>query len=109
MAKYLVASHQLRCKHQGHTRLFIYPNGAPFNKATFVQQVKLQLALSGIDPEPYSGHSFRSGGSTDGAMVGLKDWELKVMGRWNSQAYHRYIRTPVSVLTQFAAKLAAGF
>ena len=84
--------------------LFIFSNGSLMTKTLFIKQVPLLLISCGISPNQYSGHSFRVGGATDAASSGLQDWELKVMGRWTREAYHRYIRTPQSHLIGFTRR-----
>ena len=73
--------------------LFIFSNGSFLTKTLFIKQVQLLIISCGISPNQYSGHSFRVGGATDVASSGLQDWELRLMGHWTSEAYHRYIRT----------------
>jgi len=48
----------------------------------------------GVDPTCFSGHSFRIGAVTMAAKVGVEDATIKMLGRWESSAYQRYIRTP---------------
>ena len=40
----------------------------------------------------FSGHSFRKGGATSLALAGCPDSFIRVMGRWSSDAYLRYIK-----------------
>ena len=89
--------------------LFIFSNGSVLTKTLFIKQVQLLLISCGISPNQYSGHSFRVGGATDAASSGLQDWELKVMGRWTSEAYHRYIRTPQSHLIGFTRRMLKNY
>ena len=81
--------------------LFQFSNGCVMTRALFVQQTKMYLSLLGFNSSQYSGHSFRSGGATTAAAAGLLDWEIKLLGRWTSDAYRRYIRTPVAMLVKF--------
>jgi hypothetical protein len=91
---------------KNHNRpLFIFQNGVSLSRALFVSNVKMYLALAGIDPRGYSGHSFRIGGATTAAAAGLADWEIKILGRWSSDTYQRYIRTPTSSLIGFAKRM----
>lgn len=85
---------------------FQFPNGCILTKSLFVKQTKLLVSLVGLPVDQYSGHSYRSGSATSGAAAGLADWEIKMLGRWSSDAYQRYIRTPVPVLVGFAKRLA---
>lgn len=85
--------------------LFVFKNSVPLSRKLFVNHVKMYLALSGIDPEHYSGHSFRIGGATTAAAAGLADWEIQILGRWTSNTYQRYIRTPSTLLVNFAQRM----
>lgn len=85
--------------------LFIFGNGVTLSRVLFIKQVKMFLALAGIDPDNYSGHSFRIGGATTAAAAGLADWEIQVLGRWTSNTYQRYIRTPSTLLVGFAQRM----
>ena len=83
----------------------MYSNGVILTKHLFVTQTKLALASLGYQAGNYSGHSFRSGSATSAAAAGLADWEIKLLGRWSSQAYQRYIRTPEGLLTSFSKRI----
>ncbi len=56
------------------------------------QQGWTALASAGVDSTPYSGHSFRSGAATTAASRGIGDATIKMLGRWNSEAYQLYIK-----------------
>jgi len=85
--------------------LFTDKYGVPLKKSYFVNTIKLLLSLCGIDPQKYSGHSFRAGASTTGGNRGFKKWEIKMLGRWKSEAYACYLRNP-KIAVNFAKKLA---
>ena len=61
--------------------------------------------MVGYQSENYSGHSFRSGSATSAAAAGMSDWEIKLLGRWSSSAYQRYIRSPVPLLASFSKRI----
>lgn len=85
--------------------LFMDRNLHVLRKQYFVATTKLVLASAGYDPTLYSGHSFRAGSATAGASVGFSEWELKMLGRWSSDAYHIYLRDD-GLVTSFARRLA---
>ena len=79
--------------------------GLPLSKDYFVSATRLSLALAGHDPMLFSGHSFRAGAATTAGDQGFDDWEIKMLGRWNSSAYSIYLRNP-KVVSTFASRLA---
>jgi hypothetical protein len=74
--------------------------------ALFVKYTKQFIKELGLDKKAYSGHSYRIGGATSGAAAGFTSHELKILGRWNSEAYLGYIRTPEHALFNFAKRMA---
>ena len=99
LIKYIIAGKPLNAP------LFTMSTGSPLSKYIFVNNTKLALSLLGYDHTKYSGHSYRSGSATSAALAGMSDYEIKLLGRWSSDVYHRYIRTPVSLLTSFANRI----
>ena len=85
--------------------LFMYSNGAALTRTQFVTQTRLLLATLGYNTSSYSGHSYRAGSATTAAANGLPDWQIKLLGRWNSDAYHRYVRASVQTVLQFSKLL----
>ena len=86
--------------------LFIHENGSPLSRSTFVGKVKEALAAASIPQQNYSGHSFRIGAATSAAAAGVPDHVIKLLGRWNSEAYSLYIRTPRESLASISSRLA---
>ena len=83
--------------------------GHILTKSYFVSVTRILLASLGLDPSRFSGHSYRAGSATTGADRGFDQWELKMLGRWSSDAYQIYLRNPKLVST-FSKRLAAhGF
>ena len=95
-------------KQSGSYPLFAFSNGAPLSKYVFIRCTRLALSLLGYPCDQYSGHSFRSGSATTAATVGMSDYEIKLLGRWSSDAYHRYIRAPVPLLATFSKRLCTN-
>ena len=87
--------------------LFFFANGKPLTRPRFVTEVKQALAQAGVDSSGYSGHSFRSGAATTAAQRGIGDATIKMLGRWKSNAYQLYVKTPRQQLAQ-VSKLLAG-
>lgn len=84
--------------------LFAHQSGEPLTRKTFLTWLKGALARLGITGK-YSGHSFRIGAATTAALAGIPDHLIKTMGRWLSNAYQLYIRTPPAILDQVASRL----
>ena len=67
---------------------------------------------SSFDPECHlsrnASHSFRIGAATAAGSAGLPTWLIKTLGRWSSDCYERYIRTPKDVLVSVPCQLTAN-
>ncbi|XP_078343927.1 uncharacterized protein LOC144629561 [Oculina patagonica] len=62
---------------------------------------------AGLPYKSLKGHSFRIGAASTAAAAGLPDWLIKVLGRWSSDCYQLYIRTPQNVLLSAAPRMAS--
>ena len=100
MVRYLAA------RGGGSGPLFMFRDNKPLTRSRFVIRVREALRIMGIDESPYSGHSFRSGAATTAAREGIEDSTIKMLGRWRSSAYHRYIKMPREQLAQVSGRLA---
>jgi hypothetical protein len=89
---------------QSDLPLFVDNAGTVLRNSYFQSTTKLLLTASGFDASLYSGHSFRAGGATSAADAGFSDWEIKMLGRWASNAYNVYLRNP-KVVCSFAERL----
>ena len=101
----LLASMAVRPARQGP--LFVYMDGTPLTRDKLVETVRRTLQQAGISPAGYSGHSFRIGATTTAAQAGLEDSVVKMLGRWESSAYLRYIKTPRETLAALSSCLAS--
>ena len=61
-----------------------------------------------MQPEKYTGRSFRIGSVTTAAVQGIQDSLIKTMGRWKSVVYQLYVQTPREQLAAVAATLVAA-
>ena len=50
--------------------------------------------LCDLDPSRYKGHSFRIGAASYAADRGFSDAQIRMLGRWKSNAFLRYLRVP---------------
>lgn len=86
--------------------LFQLSSGLPLARSDLTTFLSMLLRLVGLDPQHYSGHSFRIGGATSATIAGLNDYEIKLLGRWSSDCYKRYIRSPLSLFLNVAPRIA---
>ena len=56
-----------------------------------------------MDKGSYNTHSFRIGGST--STIGAGILQVKMLGKWKSNAYQCYVRTPPEKLASLSKKL----
>ena len=82
---------------RGPARTFHFADGSPLTKAAFVNHVRTTLSTVGVTASAYADHSFCIGTATATAEAGLEDSVIRLLGRWNSDAFLRYVRTPRDV------------
>ena len=95
--------------------LFRFENGTPLTRPVFVSKIRQTLQQAGMDPTRYAGHSFRIGAATTAAAQGVSDATIQLLGRWRSDSYVRYVRTPrqelaymTRLLTQESLRFCSG-
>ena len=64
---------------------------SPFTCGKFAVKLRNTLKLAGINPQNYSGHSFRRGGATFAMRSGVPFPLIKCQGDWASDAFERYL------------------
>ena len=81
----------------------------PLTHQVFVASLRFCLKAIGVDPNRYSGHSFRRGGATFALNQGVDPLYVKWMGDWRSDAYLGYVDqyAPESLVRLPAAMAAA--
>ena len=84
--------------------LFCFADGRPLTRQRLSSMVQSILHSAGYNGS-YLGHSFRIGVATTAASQGIPDHLIKTLGRWLSDAYQWYIRTPTSILTEVSSQL----
>ena len=72
--------------------LFCLPDLSHVSRSFFTKHLKQCLQFSGFDPRLYLSHSFRIGGASYLASIGCTDLQIKILGRWKSDSFIRYIR-----------------
>ena len=73
--------------------IFVSEGGLPVSRSVFSNQLLRTCHLCGLDPSRYKGHSFRIGAASY-ADLGLSDAQFRMLGRWRSNAFLRFIRVP---------------
>ncbi|KAK7504500.1 hypothetical protein BaRGS_00004366 [Batillaria attramentaria] len=71
-------------------------HGSAVTRRTFVQVLKDTLTHAGIPSHGFNSHSFRIGAATTYAKNGASDAQIRFLGRWKSDAFKVYIRSPQS-------------
>ena len=89
----------------GEGQLLVHQDSTPLTRDCFVRKVKKALGAAGIDQSKYAGHSLRIGAAT-AAAAGVPAHIIKMMGRWLSEAYLLYIRTPKETLAAVSALIS---
>ena len=87
--------------------LFTYVSGGLLTREKLTRKTRLLISKGGLDQREFAGHSFRIGAATTAASANLPSWLIKVLGRWSSDCFERYIKTPPSVLAQVPQKLVS--
>ncbi len=91
-----------------HGPLFRYRSGKTLTKCEFTKEIRLLFSQAGFKATKFAGHSFRIGAATAAAKANIKPWLIKNMGRWTSDCFERYIRTPDDVLINATKQMIAN-
>lgn len=89
--------------------LFITRDGVVLTRHVFLSHLKSAIDALSIDSKLYNGHSFRIGAATTASSVRMEDHLIRTLGRWSSDCYTRYIRTPAEVLQQAQQSLCHDY
>ena len=89
-----------------HGPLFYFHSGRLLTRSAVVNLLRDAARHAGLPYRSLKGHSFRIGAASTAAAAGLPDWLIKVLGRWSSDCYQLYIRTPRNVLLSAAPHMA---
>ena len=86
--------------------LFYFQSGRLLTRSSVTHLLQDSARCAGLPYESLKGHSFRIGAASAAAAAGLPDWLIKVLGRWSSDCYQLYIRTPETVALSAVPKMA---
>ena len=95
----------LQCKSAATGPLFTFTTGKWLSRASLAKELRSALQRCGLPADHYFTHSFRVGAATTAAAAGVPSWLIKVLGRWSSDCYEHYIRTPQETLLAMPRKL----
>ena len=82
----------LQIRGQWSSNLFITAGNKPISRAFFDAQLKICLNFCHLDTRAYKGHSFRIGAASWDAQNRVPDSQIRLKGRWKSDAFRKYIR-----------------
>ena len=74
--------------------LFIFEDGHSLTYQRFSSNLDNLLSRHGFDTTQYNTHSFRIGTATTAAQANIPHTSIQMLGRWKSNAYQTYIKTP---------------
>ena len=85
--------------------LFINRDGKHLTRQLFWSNLNTILQKMQLNTSQYNTHSFCIGAATPAKEAGISDAHIQILGRWKSQAYLQYIRTPKSQLAKLSKQL----
>jgi len=87
--------------------LFITEDGRGLTRQAFSALIDPLLSKLNLNIKHYNTHSFCVGAATSAAEAGIPEASTKMLGRWQSDAYQRYIKTPLCDLAILSKQLVA--
>ena len=76
------------------SQLFCLEDGKPVTTSFLGCALKSCILACNLNSEQYTTHSLRIGGATHAYQSGMSPVQIKRLGRWQSDAYLKYIRIP---------------
>ena len=73
--------------------LFSFPSLSPVSRQFFSKNLARLISFSGFQGERYKSHCLRIGGASYYASLGYSDAQIRLLGRWESNAFVKYIRS----------------
>ena len=86
---------------------FITEDGSGLTLQAFSALINSLLSKLKLNTKHYNTHSFRIGAATSAADACIPETSIKMLGRWQSDAYQRYIKTPPHDLAKLSKQLVA--
>ena len=75
--------------------LCLHLMGKPLFLNHYTRKLNDALHFIGLSTDHYKPHSFRIGAATTAFQCKIPEENIRLMGRWNSDAIQRYFRIPV--------------
>lgn len=75
-------------------QLFSFKDGSPVTTSYLRGALKNCVVSCNLNPEQFTSHSLRIGGATHAFQSDMTSAQIKKLGRWQSDAHLKYIRTP---------------
>ena len=88
--------------------LFVLSDNTMLTRRYFASALKDTIGKLNLDTHSYNTQSFRIGAATSAKQAGISDTHIKTLGRWQSDAYQRYIRTSPQELASLSKQLIQG-
>ena len=85
--------------------LFVAENGRIITRANMSKFLKTVLEKLGVNTTNFSFYSYRIGGASMYARRGFNDYDIQILGRWQSVAYRTYIRKPERELAEMSTTM----
>ena len=73
--------------------LFSFPTLSPIPRQFFSKHLSNLISFSGFQGDRYKSHSLRIGGASYYASLGYTDTQIRLLGRWESNSFVKYIRS----------------
>ena len=92
---------------KGPGPLFQLQNQQMLTRGMFSATLDKILTQLHLDKDQFNTHSFRIGAATSAKRAGMADVDIKMLGRWRSEAYQRYVRMSPTDLARLSKKLVS--
>ena len=89
--------------------LFLLEDGRGLTRQLFSTSLDNLLSELKRDTRKYSTHSFWIGAATSAKTANIPDTFIKMMGRWRSDVYQCYVKTPPGELAKLSKYLLTGY
>ena len=89
--------------------LFIFEDGCSLTCQHFSSLLQNLLSRLGFNSTQYNTHSFHIGAATTAVQANIPHTFIQMLGRWKSNAYQRYIKTPPQELARFSKYMTSSY